>query len=78
MTGTSQEQTAGSRTFVYLVSAVAALGGFLFGFDTAVINGAILFLRRAFSLTELQTEIAAASLLVGCIVGASSGGTFSD
>lgn len=63
---------------MYLVSTVAALGGLLFGFDTAVVNGAIVFLRREFQLTELQTEIAAASLLLGCVLGAAAGGGLSD
>ena len=44
---------------------VAALGGLLFGFDTAVINGAIVFIKRGFGLSESETEIAASSLLLG-------------
>lgn len=59
-----------ANSFLYRISAVAALGGLLFGFDTAVINGAIIFLRAAFRLSVQQTEIAASSLLVGCIFGA--------
>ncbi len=64
--------------YVYLIAAVAAMGGLLFGFDTAVINGAIVFLRQEFHLTELQTEMAAGSLLLGCVFGALAGGTLSD
>jgi sugar porter (SP) family MFS transporter len=64
--------------YVYLIAAVAAMGGLLFGFDTAVINGAIVFLRQEFHLTEFQTEMAAGSLLLGCVFGALAGGTLSD
>jgi sugar porter (SP) family MFS transporter len=60
-----------SPRYLYLAAAVAAIGGLLFGFDTAVINGAIVFLRRQFALTDSQTEFAASSLLLGCVVGAS-------
>jgi sugar porter (SP) family MFS transporter len=57
---------------------VAALGGLLFGFDTAVINGAIVFIKQQFRLTDSQTEIAASSLLLGCVVGASVAAFTSD
>jgi sugar porter (SP) family MFS transporter len=57
---------------------VAALSGLLFGFDIAVINGAIIFLRQQFALTELQTQTAASSLLAGCVAGAAVAGVLSD
>ncbi len=68
----------GSALFVYLTSIVAATSGLLFGFDIAVINGAIIFLREQFGLTEFQTEFAAGSLLIGCVFGASIAGWLSD
>ncbi len=68
----------GSTLFVYLTSIVAATSGLLFGFDIAVINGAIIFLREQFGLTEFQTEVAASSLLIGCVFGASIAGWLSD
>ena len=64
--------------YVYLASLVAATSGLLFGFDIAVINGALLFLREQFQLNEIQTEFAASSLLAGCVVGAGLGGWLSD
>jgi SP family arabinose:H+ symporter-like MFS transporter len=70
--------TGGSRLFVYIVSLVAAISGLLFGFDIAVINGAIIFLREQFALSEFQTEVAASALLAGCVAGASIAGTLSD
>jgi MFS transporter, SP family, arabinose:H+ symporter len=67
-----------STVYVYMASIVAATSGLLFGFDIAVINGALLFLRQQFALTEIQTEFAASSLLVGCVAGAAVGGWLSD
>jgi sugar porter (SP) family MFS transporter len=61
----------GSARYVYLPATVAAIGGLLFGFDTAVINGAIVFIKQQFLLSDTQTEVAASSLLLGCVVGAS-------
>lgn len=66
------------RGYTTRVSTVAAIGGLLFGFDTAIINGAIVFLKRQFAWSELQTEIAASSLLLGCVIGASLAGALSD
>ena len=67
-----------SARYLYLSAAVAAIGGLLFGFDTAVINGAIVFLKRQFALTDSQTEIGASSLLLGCVFGASLAAFTSD
>src|SRR6267154_5599408 len=68
----------GSSRYLYVPAAVAAIGGLLFGFDTAVINGAIVFLKSQFVLNDAQTEIAASSLLLGCVVGASLAAFTSD
>jgi sugar porter (SP) family MFS transporter len=68
----------GSARFLYLPAAVAAIGGLLFGFDTAVINGAIVFLKRQFALSDSQTEFGASSLLLGCVFGASLAAFTSD
>ena len=46
--------------------------------DTAIINGAIVFLKRQFGWTEFETEIAASSLLLGCVLGVSIAGALSD
>jgi len=62
------EAQQGAARYLYLPAAVAAIGGLLFGFDTAVINGAIVFLKSQFGLSDSQTEIAASSLLLGCVV----------
>lgn len=53
-----------------LYTFVAALGGLLFGFDTAVINGAMPFFTEYFELSDAMQGWAVSSALIGCIVGA--------
>lgn len=68
--------------FVLFASAVTAIGGFLFGYDTAVINGANTFLQAHFKLDpkvdSLLIGLATASAIIGCIPGAMSAGFISD
>ncbi|MHC4744561.1 MAG: MFS transporter, partial [Planctomycetota bacterium] len=69
----------GSVAYVVLVVIVAALGGLLFGYDTGVIAGGIGFLQRHFNLDPAaQKGWAAASALIGCVVGVSIAGLLSD
>jgi SP family arabinose:H+ symporter-like MFS transporter len=69
---------AQSISYVVLLATISAISGFLFGFDTAVINGVLLLLRRQFTLSNLQTEIAASSLLLGCLLGAAGASMVGD
>jgi len=69
---------AKSPLYVLFLAVVAAISGFLFGFDTAVINSVLLFLRRQFSLSNLETEVAASSLLLGCLLGAAGASLIGD
>ncbi len=55
---------------LYTYTFVAALGGLLFGFDTAVINGAMPFFTDHFKLSEAMQGWAVSSALIGCIIGA--------
>ena len=66
------------RRFVVLTSITVAVGGFLFGYDTAVISGAILFVREQFHLNSFTTEIAVSIVLAGALVGAAVGGYLGD
>jgi SP family galactose:H+ symporter-like MFS transporter len=66
------------RPFVFLVASVAALGGLLFGYDTGVISGAILFITRDFALSTHLQELTISIVLVGCIVGSAASGTIAD
>jgi sugar porter (SP) family MFS transporter len=69
---------ARSPIYVIFLAVVAAISGFLFGFDTAVINGVLLFLRRQFSLNNIETEVAASALLLGCLLGAAGASLIGD
>lgn len=64
--------------FIYFVSAVAAIGGLLFGYDTAVISGAIGNLATKFELSPVMTGWAASSAIWGCVFGAMVAGYVSD
>ena len=55
---------------ILAISLVATIGGFLFGFDSGVINGTVDGLREAFSSTSIGTGFNVASMLLGCAVGA--------
>lgn len=61
-----------------MVSAVAALGGLLFGFDTAIISGAIPFITPYFKLDEYLLGWAVSCILIGCAVGALAAGSSAD
>jgi sugar porter (SP) family MFS transporter len=71
-------QSAVHTGYLYRIALTGALAGLLFGFDTAVINGALLSLRTHFALSEIQVEFAASSLLYGCFFGAMAAGSLSD
>jgi sugar porter (SP) family MFS transporter len=66
------------KGFVYVAVGVAALGGLLFGYDTGVISGAIIFIKKDFSLSATMEEIVVSSVLVGAVLGAVIGGGLTD
>lgn len=72
------QQQDRSRGFILKVSVVAALGGLLFGYDTAVIAGVIGYLQTRFELTSAGMGWAASAAIYGCILGAMSSGYLSD
>ncbi len=63
---------------VVAISIGAALGGFLFGFDSSVINGAVDSIAGEFALSDTATGFAVASALLGCAVGAWFAGGLAD
>jgi len=67
-----------SSAYVIALSCAAAIGGFLFGFDSGVINGAVDALAKAFGTESAGTGFAVASVLLGCAVGAFGAGTLAD
>jgi SP family arabinose:H+ symporter-like MFS transporter len=64
--------------YQYLVCLVAALGGFLFGFDTAVISGTVSLVKHDFSLNAVSEGWFVSCALLGCIIGVSLSGKLSD
>lgn len=68
----------GSLLYLTAVCVVAALGGFLFGYDTAVVSGTNPFLEAQFKLGPLMQGWVVSSALVGCVIGAAAGGALSD
>ena len=76
--GTTTTVQAPTSSYVVALSSVAAIGGFLFGFDSGVINGAVDALAHAFGTRAATTGFAVASVLLGCAVGAFVAGTIAD
>lgn len=68
----------GSLAYFTTLCLIAALGGFLFGFDTAVISGAIKMICDQFALDAVMEGWVVSSALVGCILGAAAAGWLSD
>src|SRR5215469_13648314 len=62
----------------YFIAGVAALGGLLFGYDTGVISGALLFIRETMTLSSTMQGIVVAIVLAGATLGAAGAGTLSD
>ncbi|AKP47383.1 sugar porter family MFS transporter [Bacillus smithii] len=61
-----------------LIYFFGALGGLLFGYDTGVISGAILFIKKDLNLTSWTEGIVVSSILLGCMIGAAISGGLSD
>ncbi|MGH8145269.1 MAG: sugar porter family MFS transporter [Rhodanobacteraceae bacterium] len=67
-----------NTSFIVLISLVATIGGFLFGFDSGVINGTVEGLQTAFHSSSIGTGFNVASMLLGCAAGAFSAGRLAD
>ena len=73
-TGTKSEHTL----YTVVISCVATIGGFLFGFDSGVINGTVDGLQAAFNSDSVGTGFNVASMLLGCAIGAYFAGRLAD
>ena len=82
MNQTTMPPTSGARephlAQVLLISCVAAIGGFLFGFDSGVINGTVEALQKAFNSSSVGSGFNVASMLLGCAAGALLAGSAAD
>jgi SP family sugar:H+ symporter-like MFS transporter len=76
--GEQSAQTKCSLLYVIFISAVAAIGGFLFGFDSGVINGTVSALGNTFNSSSVATGFNVASVLLGCALGALAAGPLAD
>lgn len=63
---------------IYIIAFVAALAGLLFGYDTGVISGAILFIKDQFNLTSAVVERIVSAVLLGAVIGAAFSGAVAD
>ena len=75
---TPATQPGAGRGTIIGASTIAALGGLLFGYDTGVISAALLYIAPAFGLSTGMKEVVVASLLLGAVAGAMSGGPVVD
>jgi SP family arabinose:H+ symporter-like MFS transporter len=74
----SREAETHSLGYIVLLATITAISGLLFGYNTGVINGVLLFLRRQFTPSDLQAEVAVSSLLVGALLGAACASIIGD
>ncbi len=65
-------------SFLYVITGVTAIAGFLYGYDTGIISGALLPITAEFRLGHRMQEIVASAILVGAVIGALSCGTISE
>ena len=69
---------SGNIFYIIVISCVATIGGFLFGFDSGVINGTVDGLQTAFNSDSIGTGFNVASMLLGCAIGAFFAGRLAD
>jgi SP family xylose:H+ symportor-like MFS transporter len=67
-----------NQGYMLMISFIAAMGGYLFGFDFAVISGALPFLKEQFGLTDYWEGFTTASLALGCVIGCIAAGKIAE
>lgn len=67
-----------SPYYIYMVSAIAAIAGLLFGFDTGIISGALLFIEKDFIISTEMKELIVSSVLFGAMFGSLASGRLTD
>ena len=74
----TSSSTQTNMGFVILISLIATIGGFLFGYDSGVINGTVDGLQKAFNSDSMGTGFSVSSMLLGCAIGAFFAGQWAD
>jgi len=74
----NQKYLISGRLYAFLIAFVSAVGGFLFGYDLAIIGTANVYLRDQFHLSNEMFGFTTASATLGCIIGPFFGGWFCD
>ena len=77
-TGGGFSGDTGSKVYMWLVVLVATVGGFLFGYDTMIMSGAMIFIQKEFSLNPSALGFSVGSIIIGTMVGAFIAGWLSD
>ena len=67
-----------SKFYVVTIAIIAALGGLLFGYDTGIIAGAMIFVQQTFVISTLTKEMIVSSVVLGALVGAISSGKLAN
>lgn len=67
-----------SASYICIVSAIAAIAGLLFGFDTGIISGALLFIQKDYAISTTMKELIVSSVLLGAMFGSLAGGSLTD
>ena len=69
-----------NKLFIIIIASIAAIGGFLFGFDTGVISGTLIFLQDAkgWALTDSQLGGVTTAVLLGAMLGCLISGKITD
>ncbi len=79
MSGLLTSESGGRYSrFVYVAAITCALGGLLFGYDTGVISGALLFIKKDLGLSDFLQSLVVSAVLIGAVFGAGSSGALAD
>ena len=74
----ASQKTQSKNAFMYFVAAIAALGGILFGFDTGVIAGALIFIKQTFLPPTYQQELVVSMVVLGAFFGCLLSGSLAN
>lgn len=74
----TSEHSGQAVFYIAVVAGLAAVGGLLFGYDTGVISGALLYIEKDFRLSDAMQGLVVSAVTLGALVGALAGGTLAD